>query len=94
MAGTTETDSIFRDFGNLPQLADTAVQLVYTDSLCALAAETMYDSSGVGSATDSTWLIRVGSIRYVAFNKKHYTAGRAYGFVLDSSFNYVASLLF
>jgi hypothetical protein len=93
VSGTASEDSMYRARNQLPQVAASQVQTVQTDSVCQLAAAALATKWGTGSASDSTWVISVGSTRYLVFNLKQVDAGRVVGLLFDSSFNYLAAIV-
>jgi hypothetical protein len=93
VAGSTVDDSVFRVVSQLPQAAASEVQIVQADSTCQQAAVALAAAWGSGSSSDNTWVIRVGSTRYVVFNLKQINARRIEGLIFDNNFNYLTAIV-
>jgi hypothetical protein len=93
LGGSTSNDSIFRAVTDLPQVGINDIQIVQTDSICTAAAAALATAWGSGSPSDSTWVVRVGSARYLVFNLKQISGGRASGLVFDTNFVHLASFV-
>lgn len=93
VSAVTATDSSVRTAFKLPAATASAVSLVTTDSICALAAQAFHAAIGVtGEAVGPVWVFQVGPTRYVVFDDRHAIDSRQQQVVFDANFQYLVAI--